>query len=151
LRSFALKTINTAVRAGEILDILSKRAPTIVIMALCAALLSAWTSAPIWLARGPAIIVGSLALWLLAARGRRHQFKIPDELGFTDNRDWIAYELAGKGTPPGTYLLGFFSFLTIILTGFQSPYAMLAWAGLALGLVWGIVNAHYPADEESDQ
>jgi hypothetical protein len=143
--------INTAVRAGEILNILSKRAPAIVILALCAALLGAWTSAPIWLAKGSAIIIGSLALLLLLARGRRHQFKTPDELGFTRNRDWIAYELADKGSPPGFYLLGFFSFLTIFLTGFQSPYAMLAWAGLALGVVWGIVNAHYPADEESDQ
>ena len=110
-----------------------------------------WTSAPIWLAKGPAIIVGGLALWLLAARGRRNQFKTPGELGLTRNRDRIAYELAGKGTPPGSYLLGFFGFLTIFLTGFQSPYAMLAWAGFALGVVWGIVNAQYPAEEESEQ
>ena len=133
------------------MDMLSKRAPALVLLTLCAALLGAWTSAPIWLAKGPAIIVGSLALLLLLARGRRHQFKTIDELGFTQNRDWIAYELAGKGTPPGSYLLGFFGFLTIFLTGFQTPYALLAWAGFALGVVWGIVNAHYPADEESEQ
>jgi hypothetical protein len=35
-----------------------------------------------------------------------------------------------------------------MLTGFQSPSAMLAWAGFALGVVWGIVNAEYPADQE---
>ncbi|MEO6581291.1 MAG: hypothetical protein ABIN68_00595 [Sphingomicrobium sp.] len=40
--------------------------------------------------------------------------------------------------------------LTIAVTGFNSPYAMLAWAGFALGIVWGIVNADYPADEESE-
>jgi hypothetical protein len=141
---------NQRVRAGGILDMLSKRAPAIVIFSLCAALVGAWTGAPVWLARGAAIFVGGLALLLLAARGRRHQLKTPHELGFTHKVDWIAYEIAGKGTPPGYYLLGFFGFLTIFLTGFRSPYAMLAWAGFALGVVWGIVNADYPVDEESE-
>jgi hypothetical protein len=130
---------------------LSKRAPRIVIFTLCAALVGEWISAPVWLVKGAAIIVGSLALLLLAARGRRHQFNTYDESGLTQDRHWIAHELAGKGTPPGSYLLGFFGFLTILLTGFQSPCAMLAWAGFALGVVWGIVNAQYPADEESEQ
>ena len=151
LRSLALTTIDTPVRAGAILDGLSKRAPAIVLFTLGAALVGAWTSAPVWLAKGPAILVSSLAILLLVTRGRRHQFKTYDELDSTENRGWIAYELAGKGTPPGSYLLGFFSFLTIFLTGLQTPYAMLAWAGFALGVIWGIVNAHYPADEESNQ
>lgn len=137
-------------RAGGILDGLSARAPVIVIMALCAALIGAWTSAPVWLAKGAAIVVGILALVLLAARKPRHSFMAPGEAG-TDDRGWIAHELAGKGTPPGSYLLGFFALLTIAITGFNSPYAMLAWAGLALGVVWGVVNAHYPADEEAEQ
>ena len=76
--------------------------------------------------------------------------KSKEELGFTQNRHWIAYELAGKGTPPGSYVLGFFGFLTVVLTGFQSPYAMPAWAGLALAIVWGIANREYPTDEEAD-
>ena len=132
-----------------IVDVLSKRAPVIVVLTLCAALVGAWISVPVWLPNGLAIIVGSLALLLLAARRRRHQFETREELGFKRSSDWIAYELAGKGTPRGYYLLGFFGFLTIMLTGFQSPYAMLAWAGFVLGVVWGIVNAHYPADQES--
>jgi hypothetical protein len=86
----------------------------------------------------------------LTARKRRHEFNTYDETGSAQGKTWIAHELAGKGTPPGSYLLAFFGFLTIALTGFQSPYSMLAWAGLALGVVWGIVNAHYPADEESE-
>jgi hypothetical protein len=62
----------------------------------------------------------------------------------------LAWELAGKGTPPGFYVLGFFGFLTIMLTGFRSPHAMPAWAAFFLGIVWGIANRHYPADEETD-
>lgn len=119
-------------------------------LTLCAALVGDWISAPAWLAKGAAIIVGGLALWLLAARKPRHAFITDDETDDAEGKTWIAYELAGKGTPPGSYLLGFFGFLTIALTGFQSPFAMLAWAGFALGVVWGIVNAHYPVDEETE-
>jgi hypothetical protein len=126
---------------------LSKRAPAVVVFTLCAALVGTWTNAPVWLANSLAAVVGSLALVLLAARGRRHSLTTPpEELGFQSLKEKIAYEFAGKGTPPGYYLLGFFGFLTIILTGFQSPYGRLAFAGFALGVVWGIVNARYPAD-----
>lgn len=139
-----------AVRVRSTLDALSKRAPTIVVFTLCAALIADWIDAPLWLPKAIAIVVGSLALMLMAARGRQHQFKTREELGFISGTEWIAYELAGKGTPPGYYLLGFFGFLTIMLTGFQSAYAMPAWAGFGLGVVWGIVNARYPADEEPE-
>ena len=135
------------VRVTQFLDMLSKRAPLIVVFTLCAALVSAWTSAPLWLSDSLTIIVGSLALLLLVSRGRRNQFKTTKELGFTRAGDWIAYELAGKGSPSCFYLLGFFGVLTIMITGVDSPYAKLAWAGFALGVVWGIVNARYPADD----
>jgi hypothetical protein len=36
----------------------------------------------------------------------------------------IAYELAGKGSPSGFYILGFFSLLAIMLTGFDGAYAL---------------------------
>ncbi len=139
------------VRAGGILAGLSKRAPVIVIFALSAALVLAWTSAPVWLARSAAIVVAGLALLLMAAKQRRHRVEASGETGSADDRGWIAHELAGKGTPPGSYLLGFLSALTIAVTGFNSPYAMLAWAGFALGAVWGIVNAHYSAEEETER
>jgi hypothetical protein len=147
LRTLDLPTINASVAVGAILDTVSKRAPIIVVLTLCSALLGAWTSAPVWLANVLAAVVGSLALILLAARGRRHSLVTPpEELGFAGLKERIAYELAGNGTPPGYYLLGFFGFLTIMLTGFQSPYGMLAFSGFALGVVWGIVNARYPSD-----
>ncbi len=130
-----------SVRAG--LDALSKRAPVIVIIALGAALVSAWSGAPDWLPHGGAIVVGCLALALLAARGRRNRFETAED----EERNWIAYELAGKGSPQGFYPLAFFGIVTIVLTGIQTPSAKLAWAGFGLGIVWGIVNAHYPADE----
>jgi hypothetical protein len=69
-------------------------------------------------------------------------------LGFAGAREWLAYELAGKGSPPGYYLLGFAGFLTIMLTGFESVYSAPAWAAFALGVVWGIVNSRYPVDDE---
>ena len=133
--------------AGGFFDTLSKRAPTIVILTLCAALLGAWTSAPVWLANALAAVAGGLALILLAARGRRHSLATPpEELGFHGLKDRLAYEFAGKGTPRGFYLLGFMGFVTIMLTGVGSPYGMLAFSGFGLGVVWGIVNARYPAD-----
>ena len=119
----------------------------IVIVTLCAALVSAWSGAPDWLPHWGAIAVGSLALVLLAARRRRDQLGTAED----ESRDWIAYELAGKGSPQGFYPLAFFGIVTIVLTGIQSPPSKLAWAGFCLGIVWGIVNADYPADEESDR
>ena len=129
-----------SVRAG--LDALSKRAPVIVIIALGAALVSAWSGVPDWLPHWGAIGVGCLALLLLAAR-RRNRFEAAED----EERGWLAYELAGKGSPAGFYPLAFFGIVTIVLTGIQSPSAKLAWAGFCLGIVWGIVNADYPADE----
>ena len=122
----------------------------IVVLTLCAALVGAWSSAPVRLVNGLAIIVTSLAAVLLVGRGRRNKLKTPDELNFTRLRDWIAYELAGKGSPPGFYLLGFVGFITIFVTGFQSTYSRPAWAGFFLGVVWGIANARYPAEEVSE-
>lgn len=121
------------------------------VLTLGAALVGGWTGGPVWLANGLAIIVASLAAVLLLARGRRNELKTPEELGFTRLRDWIAYELAGKGSPPGFYLLGFFGFITIFVTGFQSTYSRPAWAGFLLGLVWGIANARYPAEDASER
>lgn len=143
LRTFGSQAIHASVSVRAGLDALSKRAPVIVIIALCAALVSAWSGAPDWLPNGAAIVVGSLALVLLAARSRRNQFRTTED----QSRDWIAYELAGKGSPQGFYPLAFFGIVTIVLTGIEAPSAKLAWAGFCLGVVWGIVNAHYPADE----
>ena len=122
----------------------------IVVISLCAALVSAWTGAPEWLDNGLAIGVGILALVLLAGRGRQNEFGRAQELGASRSGDWLAYELAGKGSPPGFYPLGFFGIVTIVLTGIQSPAAKLAWAGFVLGVVWGIVNARYPEEEAPD-
>jgi hypothetical protein len=127
------------------IDVLSKRAPSIAVFTMGASLIFAWVRAPVWLPTMLAIVVASLALLLFAARGGRHATR-----GFNHNRNWLAWEFAGKGTPSGYYLLGFFSFVTIMLTGFQSSYAMPAWAAFALGIVWGIANRRYPAEEEAD-
>ena len=135
---------------GSLIDGLSRRAPSIVGFTLCAALVGTWIDAPAWLATALAVVVGSLAVLLLAARGARHGLRSREELGSARNRNWLAWELAGKGTPPGSYLLAFFGFLTIMLTGVDTPYAMPAWAAFVLGIVWGIANRQYPADEEDD-
>jgi hypothetical protein len=125
---------------------LSKHAPSIEIATLCVALVAAWTDAPAWLPNGLALVVGFFALLLFAARVRRHE-PVGAEEGSAE-RSWLSYELAGKGTPSGYYILAFFALVTIVLTGFDAPYASPAWAALVLGLVWGLANRQYPADEE---
>jgi hypothetical protein len=135
------------VRRGAILDALSKRAPAIVAFTLCAALLADWADAPVELPKGVAIIVGSLAVVLLAARGRR-PFNARNDPGFDSEISWIAYELSGKGTPPGFYPLAFFATVTIVLTGVQSPFSLPAWAAFGLAFAWGMANARYPVDDD---
>ena len=127
------------------IDAVSKRAPSIVAYSLGISLLGAWIGAPVWAVTALAAAVASLALLLFAARGGRHASR-----GVNHNRTWLAWEVAGQGTPPGSYLLTFFSFLAIVLIGFESAYARPAWASLALAIAWGIANRQYPADEEAD-
>jgi len=136
------------VQLSSLIDLLSKRAPSIVVFTLCAALLNTFLDAPVWLSSTLAVVVASLAFLLFAARGVHRGVDGTEQLGFAHNRSWLSWELAGKGTPPGSYVLAFFGFLTIALTGFDSPGARPAWAALALGVAWGIANRHYPADED---
>lgn len=136
-------------RVRRFSDNLSRRAPTIVIVALCLALLSDWIEAPAWLATGLAVIVAGLALMLFAAK-HRGQFGNDDALEPSTGRNWITNELAGRGSPAGSYVLAFFSILTIVLTGVQSTYAMPAWSALLLTIVWALVNASYPSDEGTE-
>ena len=131
---------------SSMIDALSKRAPSIVAYVLGISLLLAWVGAPVWAVTAIAVVIGGLALLLFAARGGRHEGR-----GGSGDRNWIASEVAGHGTPPGSYLLAFFSFLTVFLIGFQSAYARPAWAAFALAIVWGIANRQYPADEEADR
>ena len=106
----------------DMIDTLSKRAPSIVVFTLCAALLGAWIGVPVWLPTALAVVVGSLALLLFGARVRRRE---PEPAQDDDApQTWIQRELANDGTPPGYYVLAFFGFLTVVLTGFQSVYAM---------------------------
>jgi hypothetical protein len=136
------------VKARSLTETLSKRAPTIVVWTLCASLAAAWFDAPVWLPTTLAIVVGALALLLLVSRGRRPPLGSREDVRVHENRNWLDWEIAGHGTPAGYYILAFFGFLTIMLIGFETPYARPAWAGLVLGIVWGIANRNYPADEE---
>ena len=128
---------------------LSNRVPTIVAFTLIAALVADWAGAPLWLPKYLAFCVGCLAFVVLAGRDRR-QFQPSQDLESGSEKSWIDYELAGKGTPAGFYPLGFFSIVTIMLTGVQSPYSMPAWAAFALGIAWGIAKAHYPVGDERE-
>jgi len=128
------------------IDVLSTWAPAIVVASLLAALIGAWTVGPEFLFNVLALIVGGLALTLLIVRGMREQFRRKEELGFTRTRDLIAYELAGKGMPRGSYVLGFAGLLTWLATGVQSAYSWLAFSGFALTVAWVKANVRYPAD-----
>ena len=102
------------------IDRLSERAPSIVVFTLCAALLAGWIDAPVWLPEAAAAVVGFLAILLFAARGGRGRFKDREDEAEASGKSWLDYELAGKGTPPGYYVLAFFGIVTIALTGFRS-------------------------------
>ncbi len=132
--------------ARRFLNRLSRRAPEIVVATLCAALLGAWIGAPDWIANGLAVLVGCLALVVLATRRRRPQVRLVEEQESEETTSWLGYELAGKGTPLGTYLLAFFAFVTAMLTGFDTPFGKLAWAGFALAVAWSAANAHFPVE-----
>ena len=122
----------------------------IVAVTLCAALAGYWADAPLWLPRGLAIIVGSVALIVMAGRDRRRRIKTQEEPGSGEQGNWIAQELAGKGSPPGFYVLEFFGLVTIVLTGVQGAYATPAWAAVALGLAWGVANARFSPNDASE-
>jgi len=137
-------------RGRTVLDALSRHAPTVVVGTLCGALVGFWASVPLWLPYGLAVVVGVLALMVMATRDRRARLKSNEEPASSSDTSWLAQELAGKGSPSGFYLLAFFALVTIVLTGFQGAYALPAWAGLALAAAWGIANARYPAEGEPE-
>src|SRR5258708_21750682 len=102
-------------------DELSRWAPAIVIAVLIVALIGAWTNGSASVFNALAIVVGLLALVLLVTRGIRHM-RPKESLGFTRKQSVLAYELAGRGMPRASYVLGFAGILTTIVCGFQSPY-----------------------------
>lgn len=128
---------------ASLLGELSRRVPAIVTVSLCAALLLYWVEAPAWLPYGLAIGLACIALVMMARR-KRPPATNPDAA----DSGWLAQELAGNGSPSGTYPLGFCAVVTIALTGFQEAYAMPAWAALGLIAAWAIANARYPTGDE---
>jgi len=126
---------------------LSRRTPVVASIVLCAALLGYWTEAPLWLPRGLAIVSVSLALVLMAARDRRRRPSTETEVG---DAGWLSQELAGSGSPSGTYPLAFFAAVTIALTGFQGAYALPGWAALGLVAAWATANAHYRTNDSPE-
>lgn len=135
-------------RIAAIMNRVSKRAPTIVIAILCAALAGSWAGAPGWLGDGLAAVVVLVALAVFAARRRQRRplRVVTDDPGDLTLKEKMAFELEGAGTPPGFYLLGFFAFLTMMLAGFQTPFGRLALAALALSIAWGLANVEYPEE-----
>ena len=133
-------------RRASILDEVSRRTPTILIVSLCAALVGYWVEAPVWLPYGLAIALACLAVVLMAKRRPR-----PSVDADAGDSGWLAQELAGNGSPSGTYPLGFCAVVTIALTGFQDAYATPGWAALALTAAWAIANARYPTERECER
>jgi hypothetical protein len=84
----------------------------------------------------------------MASRDRRRFQSIDAQAGSVDNRSWLTHEIEGKGSPAGSYVMGFFCLVTITLTGFEGAYSLPAWAALALTAAWAFANARYPVEEE---
>jgi hypothetical protein len=145
---YLVHRIEGSMRRNGIFDALSRRSPRIVLITLCIALVSSWLGAPLWLPRGLAVVVGAIAIVVMASRDRRNPISAADEIDATDKGGWIAQELAGSGSPSGSYVLGWCSVVAIALTGFQGAYTLPAWAALALVVAWAIANADYRREEE---
>ena len=136
-------------RGSAPIDLLSKWAPALIVASLVASLGGSWISAPNRLFSTLALIVGGLALLLLTVRGMQAQFRSKEQLGFTRTRDFIAYELTGKGMPRGSCVLAIAGFLTWLTTGVQTAYGWLAFSAFALTIAWIKANVRYPADPAS--
>lgn len=143
LRTLAARPIHNGMPRTSFSDGISSRTPLVVIVSLCVSLIANWIAAPVWLPYGLAIVLGCMALVLMARRSRP-----PAADADSDNSGWLAQELAGNGSPSGTYPLGFCAVVTIALTGFQDAYALPGWAALAVIAAWAIANARYPTEDE---
>jgi len=128
------------------LEQLSRRTPRLVVVGLCTALVAYWSEAPLWLPYALAAISAGLAVILLATRNRA----IGPAETESEDTGWLAQELAGNGSPSGTYLLGFSAVVTIALTGVQGAYSLPGWAALLLIAAWAAANARYPSDESCE-
>ena len=128
------------------LEQLSRRTPRLVVVGLCTALVAYWSEAPLWLPYALAAISAGLAVILLATRNRA----IGPAETESEDTGWLAQELAGNGSPSGTYLLGFSAVVTIALTGVQGAYSLPGWAALLLIAAWAAANARYPANDSSE-
>ena len=75
-------------------DALSRRSPTIVAVTLGIALLASWFGAPLVVPYGLALIVGGIAIVVMAASKRNARLNADLEAAKTES--WIAQELAGQ-------------------------------------------------------
>lgn len=127
---------------------LSKWAASTAIVVWIVALTGAWANGSERLFNGLAIIVGGLALVLLFTRGLPRMAS-KEDLGFDSNRSWLSSVLLGRHYPRGSFLLGFVGLLVVILSGFNTPYGTLAFAGYAMAIAWVRANRRYPAESIS--
>jgi hypothetical protein len=132
-------------RGASVLGELSRRTPLIVVVSLCVAIVADWVEAPVWLPYGLAIGLAGMALMFMARRNHRPAAD-PD----SEDTGWLAQELAGNGSPSGTYPLAFCAVVAIALNGFQEAYSAPGWVALVLIAAWAMANARYPANDEAD-
>lgn len=132
-------------RRGEDLQTFSRRTPKMVVISLCATLLAYWADAVLWLPYGLAAALVGLAVTIMAMRDRQSAGSSND----TRETDWLTNELAGYGSPPGTYPLGFLAIVTLGLTGFDSAYSLPAWAALLLIAARAVAERSAPPPEQA--
>jgi hypothetical protein len=128
-------------------DAASARAPIIIGLAIVAAVVGKWWSAPHWPFYALTIVLLLLAAVLWARRGLARQFMSKQQLGFRRNRDWLASEFFAKGTPRGYHAMGFVSFFAVGLTGPRFPYAGVAIAAMLLTVAWGEDRRRCPSEK----
>jgi MFS family permease len=124
----------------------SAMSPGIVIAALIFASLADWLQAPDWALFILCAIILCLAVLVWSRRGLDKQLRSIEQLGFERRRQWLVYELSGRGLPVAYFALAPVFFIAGVVSFDRFPGFLVFVASMLLVAAWGKDRRRYPAD-----